>query len=117
MKILDVNPPPSGGSVASTFESASERAFSLAESDGDLLEPVLIAWINRSTGKASPVLEGCSGQDGWHDYGNSHDGRLEIKIGDTTANYFRKGPSVRDHWSAPLTPAILHSDGLAGWLE
>ena len=84
MKILDVNPPPSGGSAASTFESVRDLAFSLAESDDELLGPVLIAWIDRSTGKASPVLEGCSGQNGWHDYGISHDGRLEIKIGDNT---------------------------------
>ena len=74
MKVLDV-PPPSAGSVAAAFESARELAFSLAESDGELFEPVLIACIDRSAGKASPVLGRCSGQDGWHDYGISHDGR------------------------------------------
>ena len=41
---------------ASRFESARALAFSLAESDSELLEPELVAWIDRSTGKASPFL-------------------------------------------------------------
>jgi hypothetical protein len=111
MKILDVNPLPSGGSIASTFESAGKLAFSLAESDDELLEPVLIAWIDRSTRKASPVLESCSGQDGWHDYGISHDGRRYH------CESFPKGSVSQGTRECllPLTPAILHSDGLVDW--
>lgn len=112
MKILNVNPPPSGGSAASTFKSARELAFSLAESDDKLLEPVLIAWINRSTGNASPVLEGCAGQDGWHDYGISHEGRLEVQVGNESTfmfaesspfdsyEHFGHGPYVNIHDSS-----------------
>jgi hypothetical protein len=81
MKILNVNQCPSGGLVASTLESAKAFAFSLAESDRELLEPARIDWIDRSTANASPVLEGCSGPNGWHDYGITHGGRLEVNVG------------------------------------
>ncbi len=46
------------GASASRFESARALAFSLAESDTELLEPELVAWIDRATGKTSPVLDG-----------------------------------------------------------
>lgn len=88
MKILNVNQTPYSGVAASKFESAKALALSLAESDNELLEPVLIAWIDRSTAKASPVLEGCSGQNGWHDYGISHGGCLEIDVGNDATFIF-----------------------------
>jgi hypothetical protein len=103
MKILNVNQTPSGGFTASTFESARALAFSLAESDDELLEPVLIAWIDRSTAKASPVLEGCSGQDGWHDYGISHGGRLEVEVGnDATFIFAESSPLTSTSVTAPM---------------
>ena len=64
----------------SRFESARSLAFSLAESDSELLEPELVAWFDRLTGKASPVLEGCAGPNGWRDYGVSHGGALEVDV-------------------------------------
>jgi hypothetical protein len=81
MKNLNVSQSFSGGASASRFEAAKVLAMSLAESDPELLEPELIAWLDRSTAMASPVLEGCSGSNGWHDYGVSHDGRLEVDVG------------------------------------
>jgi hypothetical protein len=68
------------GASGSRFESARALALSLAESDSELLEPELVAWIDRPTGKASPVLEGCAGPNGWRDYGVSHGGALEVDI-------------------------------------
>ena len=81
MKTLNVPRPHSDKASASQFESARMLAFSLAESDGGLLEPELIAWIDRSSATTSPVLEGCGGPDGWRHYGVSHDGRLEVDVG------------------------------------
>ncbi len=80
MKNLNVFQPLSGGSCISRFNAARVMAKSLAESDPDLIEPELIAWHDSSTAMASPVLEGCSGADGWHDYGVSHNGRLEVNV-------------------------------------
>jgi hypothetical protein len=76
MKNLNVPQPLSGGSPASRFQAAKAMAFTLALSD-----PELIAWYDRTTSMASPVLEGCSGPYGWRDYGISHDGRLEVDVG------------------------------------
>jgi hypothetical protein len=80
MKNLNVSKP-AGGSSASNFEAARVLVVSLAQSDPELLEPELIAWFDRPTGMASPVLEGCSWPYGWHDYGVSHGGRLEVDVG------------------------------------
>ena len=76
------------GAPASRFESARALAFSLAESDSELLEPELVAWIDRCAGKASPVLEGCAGPNGWHDYGVSHGGILEVDVDGETSFIF-----------------------------
>jgi hypothetical protein len=81
MKHIKVSRPLASGIPASNFESAKALAHSLAESDSELLEPELIAWFDRPTGMASPVLEGCSWPCGWHDYGVSHGGRLEVDVG------------------------------------
>jgi hypothetical protein len=80
MKTLNASQLFPGGAPISRFEDARAIAFSLADSDDELLEPELIAWIDRPSGKASPVLEGCSGPEGWHDYGISHGGRLEVDV-------------------------------------
>ena len=82
MKILTSSQSVSQGASASRFAKARAVALSIAESDSELVEPELVAWIDRSTGLASPVLEGCSGPDGWRDYGISHGGRLEVDVND-----------------------------------
>ena len=86
MKTLNASQPL--GIPASRFESARALALSMAESDSELLEPALVAWIDRSAGKASPVLEGCAGPNGWRDYGISHGGRLEVDVDSETSFIF-----------------------------
>lgn len=81
MKILTSSQALSSGTPVSNFANAKALALSLADSDINLVEPALVAWIDRATGITSPVLEGCSGPDGWRDYGISHGGRLEVDIG------------------------------------
>jgi hypothetical protein len=76
------------GASASRFESARALAFSLAESDAELVEPELVAWIDRSAGKSSPVLQGCAGPNGWHDYGVSHGGLLQVDVDGETSFIF-----------------------------
>lgn len=88
MKNLNTSRPLGGDTPASRFEAAKSLAFSIAESEGELIEPELIAWIDRNSSKASPELEGCSGPDGWHDYGVSHGGRLEVAVGRETSFIF-----------------------------
>jgi hypothetical protein len=76
------------GASASRFESARALAFSLAGSDTGLLEPELVAWIDRSAGKSSPVLQGCAGPNGWRDYGVSHGGLLQVDVDGETSFIF-----------------------------
>ena len=80
MKTLNATQPLSSGSFAPSFESARALAFSIAESGNELIKPELIAWNDRTTAMASPVLEGCSSPYGWRDYGLSHGGRLEVDV-------------------------------------
>ena len=72
----------------SRFEAARLLARSFAESDADLVEPEMVAWLDRSSTLASPVLEGCGGPDGWRHYGAAHGGRLEVDVGDETSFIF-----------------------------
>ncbi|MBU1236994.1 MAG: AF1514 family protein [Gammaproteobacteria bacterium] len=88
MKTLNASQLFPGGATASRFASARALAFSLAESDSELLEPELVAWIDRHSTKTSPVLEGCGGPDGWRDYGASHGGRLEVDVNGEAAFIF-----------------------------
>lgn len=84
MKTLNASRP-SGGSPASRFGAF---AFSIAESGNEFIESELIARVDRSTAMSSPEAEGCFGPSGWHDYGVSHDGRLEIDVGDEMSFIF-----------------------------
>ena len=93
------------GVSGSRFESARALALSLAESDSELLEPELVAWIDRSTGKASPVLEGCAGPNGRRDYGVSHGGVLEVDVDGGTRSFCRIQPL---RFLRALRPRAVH---------
>ena len=88
MKTLNASQLFPGGAPISRFEDARALAYSLAESDSELLEPELVAWIDRPSRQASPGLQGCGGPDGWHDYGISHGGRLEVEVGELASFIF-----------------------------
>jgi hypothetical protein len=88
MNILNVNSPLSGANSASRIDSKKAPALSLAAYGSELLVPELIAWIDRSNAMAPTVLEGCAGPNGWHDYGASHGGLLEVGDGGKTCFIF-----------------------------
>ena len=88
MKTLNTSQAFPDGTAKSRFDSARVLAFSLAKSDGDLTEPEIVAWSDRSSKRQSPVLEGCGGPDGWHRYGVSHEGSLEVIVNSETSFIF-----------------------------
>ncbi|MFH1871671.1 MAG: AF1514 family protein [Pseudomonadota bacterium] len=88
MKTLNASRQHSGETARSRFNAAKALAFSLAESDNELLEPEVVAWSDRSSMTESPVLGGCGGPDGWHHYGVSHEGRLEVIVDSETSFIF-----------------------------
>lgn len=80
MKTLIASQQVHSGASSSRFESARALALAIAESDSELLEPEIVAWSDRPSKRESPVLEGCGGPNGWHHYGVSHGGRLEVVV-------------------------------------
>lgn len=80
MKTFNASLKSPGGSSSSRFDAARVLAFSLAEADSELVEPVVVAWHDRRARGESPTLGGCGGPDGWHQYGASHGGRLEVIV-------------------------------------
>lgn len=62
------------------YKKANVLAASLADSDDDIIEPVMVAWHDKKASRMSPVVEGGDINTRWHDYGESHGGQLEIDV-------------------------------------
>ena len=88
MKTLSASQSLPSGASSSRFQAAKSAALALAASDRELREPEVVAWIDRPAGMTSPVLEGCGGPRGWHDYGVSHGGCLEVDVAGELAFIF-----------------------------
>ena len=62
------------------YRKASAIAGSFANSDQDLIEPIMVAWHDKRRARMSPVIEGGDVNTRWHDYGASHGGKLEVDV-------------------------------------
>ena len=62
------------------YKKANALAASLAGSDAEIIEPVMVAWHDKKASRMSPVVEGADINTRWHDYGESHGGQLEIDV-------------------------------------
>lgn len=62
------------------YRTASRLAATLADKDPNLIDPVMVAWHDKKASRMSPVIEGANINTRWHDYGESHGGRLEIDV-------------------------------------
>lgn len=67
------------------YLTAATLAALRADEDPEVIEPVLVAWCDRKAGRMSPAIEGADLRTRWHDYGESHGGRLEVDVGDNYA--------------------------------
>lgn len=75
------------------YLKAAQLAATLADDDSEVIEPVLMAWYDRRGEKMSPVIEGADLRTRWHDYGESHGGKLEIDVaGDYSFIYAESSP-------------------------
>jgi hypothetical protein len=59
---------------------ARELAAQRALLEPELGDPVLVAWHDRRAAMMSPAIEGGDIDTRWHDYGESHGGRIEIDV-------------------------------------
>lgn len=62
------------------YRTASGLAASFAEKDPYIIEPVMVAWHDKKASRMSPVIEGGDLNTRWHDYGESHGGKLEVDV-------------------------------------
>lgn len=62
------------------YMHASQLAETLAKNDANLVDPVMVAWHDKKTLRMSPVIEGGDINTRWHDYGESHGGKLEVDV-------------------------------------
>jgi hypothetical protein len=62
------------------YRTASSLATSFADKDPLIIEPVMVAWHDKKASRMSPVIEGGDINTRWHDYGESHGGKLEVDI-------------------------------------
>jgi hypothetical protein len=62
------------------YKKASALAANIAASDKDIVEPVMVAWHDKKTDRMSPVVAGGNTDTGWHKYGESHGGKLEVDV-------------------------------------
>ena len=62
------------------YSLAARLAANLADKDPEVIEPMLVAWCDRKAARMSPSIEGADLRTRWHDYGESHGGKLEIDV-------------------------------------
>jgi hypothetical protein len=92
------------------YRRALELARLRAKEDGQVPEPVLMAWCDRKSGRVSPVIEGSDPRSRWHDYGLSHGGELEVDVGDSYAFIYADSSDYIHYEPSPYSN-IRDSDG------
>jgi hypothetical protein len=85
------------------YQRAAEVARVLATEDGQVPEPVLMAWCDRKSRRASPAIEGGAPQMRWHDYGVSHGGELEVDVGDSYAFIYADASAYSRYEPSPYS--------------
>lgn len=62
------------------YKMASVLAAALANEDPNIIDPFMVAWHDKKAATMSPTIEGADVDTRWHDYGESHGGRLEVDV-------------------------------------
>ena len=73
----DINVTLSG--VDMSYKMASLIAHTIAQEINGK-EPIVVAWHDKPQSRMSPVIEGADIHTRWHDYGESHGGKLEVDV-------------------------------------
>jgi hypothetical protein len=84
------------------YKVASGLAASLATKELDLSEPVMVAWHDKKDSRMSPVIEGGDINTRWHDYGESHGGKLEVDINGEYDFIFADSSAFEPYGPSPL---------------
>jgi len=65
----------------SSIDFSEARRLAVNRASESLNEPVIVAWKDDQTSKYGPEIPGGSAER-WHQYADSHEGKLELKVGD-----------------------------------
>lgn len=83
------------------YAVARELAAARACHEPETREPVLMAWHDQRASTMSPVIEGGDINTCWHDYGESHDGKIEIDVNGDYDFVFADSASFEGHGPSP----------------
>lgn len=83
------------------FRKAAQLATSFAEKDSEMIEPVLVSWYDRRMAQMSPAIAGANLDTRWHDYGESHSGKLEVDVGDDYAFIYADSSAFDPYEESP----------------
>lgn len=83
------------------YGTARSLATLFAARDMEIPSPVMVAWFDRKSDTASPVLEGCAAPTSWHDYGLSHEGKLEVEVNGEFDFIFADGSAYESYGPSP----------------
>jgi len=88
------------------YHIAAQLASTAANEDAQVVEPMLMAWYDRKAEKMSPVIEGADLRTRWHDYGESHGGKLEIDVSGEFSFIYAESSAFDPYEASPY--ANLH---------
>lgn len=95
----DINVNVSGVDVS--YELARRVAATVAgATDGQ--EPIMVAWHDKPHSRMSPAIEGGDIHTRWHDYGESHGGKLQVDINGDYDFIFADASSYESLGPSPL---------------
>lgn len=69
------------------------QALAIREAAKYLKDPMILAWLNRTTGRHNPDVECCQeeGKETWEIYAESRGGTLRIEVNDNYVFILREG--------------------------
>lgn len=85
------------------YGRAAALAATFAGEDKEVIEPVLVAWYDRKAARMSPAIEGADLSSRWHDYGESHGGRLEVDVGNDFAFIYADSSAFDPYEASPYS--------------
>ncbi len=89
---------------------ASRLAASLAASDKELGDPVMMAWHDAPASRMSPDIAGADVNTRWRDYGASHNGELEVDVNGEYEFIFADGKGFESYGPSPYVN-LFDQDG------
>lgn len=84
------------------YKTAVALAAAVAHEDKDVPDPMLVAWYDRKASRMSPAVAGADLRTRWHDYGESHGGRLEVDVGGDYSFIYADSSNYESYGPCPL---------------